>query len=120
MKFSIGQAAKETGKSKSTISRAIKSGRLSAHKNGDTFEIDAAELFRVFPATDAQPVRSNDTHPQNATTATATQPDKEVQLLREMLERERATVDDLRGRLTRAELLLTDQRKTPKKWFWQR
>jgi hypothetical protein len=50
MKFSLGQAAKETGLDKSTISRAIKSGRLSAQrKDGGGYEIDPAELFRVFP-----------------------------------------------------------------------
>jgi hypothetical protein len=51
MKFSLGQAARETGLDKSTLSRAIKSGRLSAQrKNGSGgYEIDPAELFRVFP-----------------------------------------------------------------------
>jgi hypothetical protein len=51
MKFSLGQAARETGLDKSTLSRAIKSGRLSAQRkdgNGG-YEIDPAELFRVFP-----------------------------------------------------------------------
>lgn len=116
MKFSIGQAARRTGKSKSTISRAIKSGRLSAHKSGSTYEIEASELFRVFPATDAQPVPQNDQQPHDTAVATTTQPDKEARLLREMLERERETVADLRERLTRAELLLTNQRK-PRKWW---
>jgi excisionase family DNA binding protein len=117
MKFSIGQAAKETGKSKSTISRAIKSGRLSAHKNGDTFEINAAELFRVFDATDAQPNPGNDTQPNAATPAQPNHGEMEVRLLREMLERERDTVADLRERLTRAELLLTDQRPERRRWW---
>ena len=51
MKFSLGQAARETGLDKLTLSRAIKSGRLSAQRkdgNGG-YEIDPAELFRVFP-----------------------------------------------------------------------
>jgi Mg/Co/Ni transporter MgtE len=48
-KFTLSQAAKETGKSKSLIHNAIKSGRLSAYKREDgIFEIDASELFRVF------------------------------------------------------------------------
>jgi hypothetical protein len=51
MKFSLGQAAKETGLDKSTLSRAIKNGRLSAQRKdgGGGYEIDPAELFRVFP-----------------------------------------------------------------------
>lgn len=49
MKLSASQAAKETGKSIPTITRAIKSGKLSAHKTETGgFEIDPAELFRVF------------------------------------------------------------------------
>src|SRR5215217_447789 len=49
MYLSLGQAAKETGMDKATISRAIKSGKLSAtrQENGG-YAIDPAELFRVF------------------------------------------------------------------------
>lgn len=117
MKFSIGQAAKETGKSKSTISRAIKTGRLSANKSGDKYEIDASELFRVFDATGAQPVPQNDRQPHSAPPTQPASSDTEARMLREMLERERETVQDLRERLTRAELLLTDQRTKPRKWW---
>src|SRR5712691_8419967 len=56
---------KETGMDKSTISRAIKSGKLSAtrQENGG-YAIDPAELFRVFaPASKdtEQPVLARDT-----------------------------------------------------------
>src|SRR5262249_57525855 len=45
----LEQADKETGMDKSTISRAIKSGKLSAtRKENGGYEIDPAELFRVF------------------------------------------------------------------------
>ncbi len=56
--FTIGQAAKEIKKSKATISRYIKSGKLSATKQDDSsYQIQAAELFRVFPenVTDGTP-----------------------------------------------------------------
>lgn len=47
--FTPGEAAKATGKAKSTIQRAINKGRLSAEKNDKgEFQIQAAELFRVF------------------------------------------------------------------------
>ena len=49
MKLSLSQAAKEAGKSKSRISAAIKSGELAAVRNGNKFQIDPSELFRVFP-----------------------------------------------------------------------
>ena len=49
MHLSLGQAAKETGMDKSTLSRAIKSGKLSAtRKENGGYAIDPAELFRVF------------------------------------------------------------------------
>lgn len=48
--FTIGQAAKETGKAKSTIKKSIDSGELSvSEKTSRGFKINAAELFRVFP-----------------------------------------------------------------------
>jgi len=52
--LTLGQAALETGMAKSAISRAIKSGRLSARKTETgSFEIDPAELFRVYPPASA-------------------------------------------------------------------
>lgn len=55
--LSLREAAKETGKSKSTIQRAITKGRMSATRNdSNEYEIDPAELFRVFKKkTDALP-----------------------------------------------------------------
>lgn len=48
--YTLGTAAKATGLAKSTIHRAIKTGRLSARsKDGTGYEIDPAELHRVFP-----------------------------------------------------------------------
>ncbi len=48
--FSLRTAAQQTGTSKSTILRAVKSGRLSASRTADGgYEIDGAELFRVYP-----------------------------------------------------------------------
>jgi len=48
--YTIGTAAKATGKAKSTISKAINNGTISATKNEDgSYSIDPAELHRVFP-----------------------------------------------------------------------
>lgn len=57
--LTLSQAAKATSKSKSTLNRAIKSGRLSATRNEDgTFSIDPSELARAFPqnATERKPI----------------------------------------------------------------
>jgi hypothetical protein len=52
MVYTLGEAAKATGKSKATISKAIKSGRISAKKDETgTFNIDPSELHRVYPPT---------------------------------------------------------------------
>jgi hypothetical protein len=49
-KLSLRDAAKEAGTSKTSILRAIQSGRLSAPRNDQGgYEIDPAELFRVYP-----------------------------------------------------------------------
>jgi hypothetical protein len=50
--LSLSEAATAAGIAKSTIWRAIKAGRISATRTEmGTYQVDAAELFRVFPAT---------------------------------------------------------------------
>lgn len=131
MKFSLSEAAKATGKNKTTIQRAIKSGKISAIKgDGGSYEIDPSELHRVFPLTvaqrDAQHMQSND--PQQAKfTPENSQIDRVVELEKELaVARERAngleaqkdqmadTINDLRKRLDSSEgrvtALLADSR----------
>lgn len=117
--LSIGEAARLCGKSKSTISRAIASGKLSASRQGNAYAIDPAELARVFPwnpATVAQPLQRNDAQPPSGPSTDALE--TETRLLREMLDRERETVADLRERLTRAQALIADQRQPPPRRRW--
>jgi hypothetical protein len=121
MSYTLGEAAKATGKSKAALSRAIKLHRISAVKQDDgSFKIDPAELHRVYPAVQVE--QSTQQLPVNAD-ATA-----EIRELRAKLDAavERiidkdAVIDDLRHRLdgeaeerrkTQAQLtaLLTDQR----------
>ena len=68
MYLSLGQAAKETRKSKSVIYNALKSGRLSGrHNDKGEWEIDPAELFRVFSPQNGQEPRSErNSTPQNS------------------------------------------------------
>src|SRR4051812_1730666 len=50
MAYTLGTAAKATGRGKATIYRAIKSGKISATRHEDgSYTIDPAELHRVFP-----------------------------------------------------------------------
>lgn len=128
MKFSASQAAKAVGKSLPTITRAIKNGKISAERTQEGgFEIDASELYRVWP--DAKHERvSNAEMLGSETHSSNTGLHLEVVHLRQKIEtltlereRERAqlleTIEDLRRRLDsesterRAMLAqLTDQR----------
>tara|TARA_B110000503_G_scaffold62357_1_gene98775 strand:- start:140 stop:520 length:381 start_codon:yes stop_codon:yes gene_type:complete len=52
MSYTLGQAAAACRMSKATISKAVKSGKISAKKNADgSFSIEAVELHRVYPIT---------------------------------------------------------------------
>ena len=87
--LSLSQAAKAAGRSKSTIGRAIKSGRLSAARNDDdTFSIDPSELFRAFPQGGPGTVGdgTNETMrtPPFGTAGTGAEPD-EIKALRDEL-----------------------------------
>ncbi|GDX86047.1 hypothetical protein LBMAG43_20890 [Methylococcaceae bacterium] len=95
MKHSLGTAAIATGKSKTTIHRAIKSGKLSAFKNDDgAFEIDPSELHRVFdPVTHG--VTGNTTMEQSVTPDVTALLAQENDFLRLQLEREREFNRDL-------------------------
>src|SRR5262245_46776938 len=49
--LSLSEAAIAAGIAKSTIWRAVKAGRVSATRTAlGTYQVDPAELFRVFPA----------------------------------------------------------------------
>jgi hypothetical protein len=49
--LSLSEAAIAAGTAKSTIWRAVKAGRISASRTvTGTYQVDPAELFRVFPA----------------------------------------------------------------------
>lgn len=67
MKLTLGQAAKEAGVSKATISRALKNGKISADREGNQYRIDPAELFRVFPKKVDETFEVNDAQPPNET-----------------------------------------------------
>lgn len=118
MKMSLSAAARASGLSKSTLSRAIKSGRLSARRaeSGSGWLVDAAELFRAYPATaapsdapydEAQPASWRATQPPDAVhdegRGAVALLEQALAYERAALERERETTTDLRQRLDRAE-----------------
>jgi excisionase family DNA binding protein len=129
--LSLREAAEQAGTSKSTIWRAIKSGRMSATRLDDGgFAIDPAELFRVFqPQQSEQRLTRQDAKPvalaaeRPATDETALRLaalDAEVKGLRDLLAEVKANRDELRLDRDewrgRAERLVTDQRRP----WWRR
>jgi excisionase family DNA binding protein len=57
--MTLGEAAHYAGVSKSTISKALTKGRLSyVSKDTSGYQIDPAELFRVFPPKPTETVSS--------------------------------------------------------------
>ncbi|WP_235674092.1 MULTISPECIES: hypothetical protein [unclassified Paracoccus (in: a-proteobacteria)] len=86
--LTLSQAAKSISKSKSTLNRAIKSGRLSAVRNEDgTFSIDPSELARAFPqnAPERAPVAHHEAHSERP----GTEDSSKIDMLELLLERER-------------------------------
>lgn len=119
MKLSASQAAKKVGKSVPTITRAIKKGKLTANpRDGGGWIIDAAELFRVWPAvsgeTDATPpILRNETPIETSAL------EREVELLREMLDETKADRDSWKEQAQKITAVIEDQ-NSRKKGFWAR
>lgn len=126
--YTLAEAARTTGKSKSTILRSIRAGRISAVRDELTggWLVEPAELHRLYAERDAERGAADDT-PRNGHDAAAI---RELQAERE---RERAQlldeIADLRRRLdaeaeerraAQAKLtaLLTDQRTAPRRAWW--
>jgi len=106
--YTLGEAAKASGKSKATISKAIKSGRLSAFKQ-DTgvFKIEAAELHRVYPKT----VDGN----QDRTLQTVVQTQESTPSVREL----QARLEAAQERLTDRDTVIADLREDRDRWRQQ-
>jgi len=119
--LTLNQAAREAGKSKATILDAIRGGRLSAPKDElGRYQIDPAELFRVWPPTSSlpddetttdRPIPPTDHLPATTEAALLRQ---QVQFLERIIhgvERER---DDLRNERERLLKVIEEQAGTVK------
>jgi hypothetical protein len=120
---SARDAAKLAGKDRSTILRAIETGRMSAQKAERGYLIDPAELERAFGSLRV-PDADADAPPEAAyaEAARAATLEREVELLREMQrqwEEERTFLRSMLERATEQVKVLTDQRQ-PRLGFWQR
>ena len=91
--LTLGQASKLVDKSKPTISKAVKDGKLSGQKVDGVFQIDKSELLRVYGK---QPKQSG----KAMTTLRASGGSAVAELERKHLEEK---VADLEARLAKAE-----------------
>ena len=114
--LSLSEAATAAGIAKSTIWRAIKAGRISANRTHlGTYEVDPAELFRVFPATSnnsemKQAAMAADAGAMAALDAQITALKEVSSLLKEQLEDVRKDRDAWRTQAESNQRLLIDAR----------
>jgi FtsZ-binding cell division protein ZapB len=101
--LTLGEAAKASTVTKSAISKAIKNGRISAHKDEKGYyQIDPAELFRVFPV-DTGNSQATVESVQKETGMETSGLQSTVEHLRELLDEIKNERDDLRQRLDKSE-----------------
>ena len=98
--LSLAQAAKTAGKSKPTLLRAIKAGKLSASRTAiGAYEIAESELARVFPfAGDMAGTMKRSEPGDGAASYPAISPG-EAQALHRVIAEQAETIRDLRHRL---------------------
>lgn len=113
--LSLRQAAQQAAVSKSTILRALQSGRLSGTRTDDGgWSIDPAELHRVYPVRSAQrsgtdaPGQDAPAHEPAGTPGVAAL-ETEVRMLREMLAKLEAAQADMREDRDRWRAMAEDQ-----------
>lgn len=111
MPLSLAAAATLVGKHKVTVLRSIQSGRLSAAKDDfGEWQIDAAELTRLYPVKAEQPAHSE--QPQSYATAL----EVEVRLLREIV----ANIEKERDRWHEQATAMTRALPAPTRSWWAR
>ena len=98
MRYTLGTAAKATGKTKTTIQRAIANGKISAERlSGGGYSIDPSELHRAFPPLSGDTISRNPeldtTRPQDETPTLRIK----IEALEVMLAREREALDEVRA-----------------------
>jgi hypothetical protein len=125
MRYTLGQAAKATGKGKTTIQRAVAKGLISAEKgrNGE-YQIDPAELHRVFPMRNSETVSRNAAWNETRPREDPTEHIAQIKALEDMLAREREALDEVRADRDawkqQATALLSGSLKSRRRWWWQR
>jgi excisionase family DNA binding protein len=124
MVYTLGEAAKATGMSKATISKAIKNGRISASKDETgTFKIDPSELHRVYPPTVSTEQREtlNVAASEHSNDSLVRELQARLEAAQERIADKDSVIDDLREDRDRwrqqATALLEDHRRAKRSWW---
>lgn len=127
MVYTLGEAAKATGKSKATLSKAIKNGRISAEKDETgVFRIQPSELHRVYPLTapQQQGEHAPATSQVHEDQATIRELQAKLEAATERLQDKETVIADLREDRDRwrqqATALLSPPSRTPWGWIFKR
>jgi hypothetical protein len=90
MAYTLGEAARATGISKTSLRRALDAGRISGNRDElGRWQIEPAELHRVYPPASTLPTPAPEAVP-GPEPGHVSALEREVALLRELLDRERA------------------------------
>lgn len=119
--LSLGQAAKAAGISKATVSKSLANGRLSYVSKGTAgYQIDTAELFRVFPPKQVHIVTTERSEtPMNAPANSVVMSASELETLRQQIEDLRADRDAWRDQAQRLALAPPAPMPVPaRRRFW--
>lgn len=130
--ISLNEASTQSGRAKSTISKALKNGKLtyvSKDPKTGAYEIDPAEVNRVFPRKQETADSYQKETPRNPTENSILQ--VKLQAMEQRFSDAEKTIEDLRTRLDKSEtarerqdMLLVDMRKTApepqKRGLWAR
>ena len=122
MAYTLGQAAKASGRSKAGIAQAIAAGRIAAMKDEiGRWQIEAAELHRVYPAK-GQARTEIEQLLDAKWTAEIGRLKATVEGLESLCRQVEGERDNLRNQNARLTGLLTDQRVNPEpekpRWRW--
>ena len=130
MTYTLGQAAKAAGKSKTAIKNALDKGRISGEKSEDgSWSIDPAELHRVYPAVTDEQDNEPSTIEQSSIDTLLRLKEAETRLeeAEKRLQEKDDTIGDLRTRLDGAERRITallpqvaQPQSNPPPNLWQR
>lgn len=124
-RYTLGTASKATGKSKTTIQRAISKGMISADKTSNGgYSIDPSELHRVFPMLSGETVTSDTFCDTQRPSAETVELQVRLEAAEAMLAREREALDEVRRERDawkqQAISLLPAPTKTRHWWPWAR